>query len=219
VKRFGRTLHQGRVEAGGVVMDFQSMSRIAGTPVADLQERYEQWLGSAKIHQENPDLKLIAAMGGLSISSVSGHVNGRQGTIVAIGVVYFASAYGILLVRQAFRAVPRALEDAATIEGFGTSRFIFRMLLPLTKPSLIACSLVRLTHHWNEFFRPIIVTDTVRARPLTVGLAMLTQATESSPEWTLTAAAALSIIATLFLSFLIIQRKFIDSFISSGIKG
>lgn len=140
-------------------------------------------------------------------------------TILAIGVVYFASAYGIFLMRQAFRAVPQALEDAVTMEGCGTLRFIFQILLPLTKPSLIAFSLVSLTHHWNEFFWPIIVTDTVRARPLTVGLAMLTQATESSPEWTLTAAATLIIIAPLFLSFLIFQRKFIDSFISSGIKG
>jgi len=140
-------------------------------------------------------------------------------TIVAIGVVYFASAYGVFLMRQAFRAIPMALEDAAKMEGCGTLRFIFTILLPLSKPSLIAFSLVSLTHHWNEFFWPIIVTDTVRARPLTVGLAMLTQATESSPEWTLTAAATLIIIAPLFLSFLIFQRKFIDSFVSSGIKG
>ena len=140
-------------------------------------------------------------------------------TILAIGVVYFASAYGVFLMRQAFRAIPMALEDSAKMEGCGTLRFIFSMLLPLSKPSLIAFSLVSLTHHWNEFFWPIIVTDTVRARPLTVGLAMLTQATESSPEWTLTAAATLIIIAPLFLSFLVFQRKFIDSFISSGIKG
>jgi sn-glycerol 3-phosphate transport system permease protein len=140
-------------------------------------------------------------------------------TILAIGVVYFASAYGIYLMRQAIRAIPMALEDSASMEGCSTLRFIFQILIPLSKPSLIAFSLVSLTHHWNEFFWPIIVTDTARARPLTVGLAMLTQATESSPEWTLTAAATLIIIAPLFLSFLIFQRKFIDSFISSGIKG
>jgi len=140
-------------------------------------------------------------------------------TTLSIGVVYFASAYGIFLMRQAFKAVPLALEDAARMEGCGTLRFIFSILLPLSKPSLIAFSLVSLTHHWNEFFWPIIVTDTVRARPLTVGLAMLTQATESSPEWTLTAAATLIIIAPLFLSFLVFQKKFIESFISSGIKG
>ncbi|MCK4516460.1 MAG: carbohydrate ABC transporter permease [Spirochaetaceae bacterium] len=140
-------------------------------------------------------------------------------TILAIGVVYFASAYGVFLMRQAFRAIPMALEDSARMEGCGTLRFIFTILLPLSKPSLIAFSLVSVTHHWNEFFWPIIITDTVRARPLTVGLAMLTQATESSPEWTLTATATLIIIAPLFLSFLIFQRKFIDSFISSGIKG
>jgi len=93
------------------------------------------------------------------------------------------------------------------------------VLIPLTKPSLIAFSLVSLTHHWNEFFWPIIVTDTVKARPLTVGLAMLTQATESSPEWALTSAATLIVIAPLMICFLIFQKQFISSFMSSGIKG
>jgi len=140
-------------------------------------------------------------------------------TILSIGVVYFASAYGVFLMRQAFKAVPMVLEDAARMEGCGSLGFILRILLPLSKPSLIAFSLVSLTHHWNEFFWPIIVTDTPKSRPLTVGLAMLTQATESSPEWTLTAAATLIIIAPLFISFLLFQKQFIDSFISSGIKG
>jgi sn-glycerol 3-phosphate transport system permease protein len=140
-------------------------------------------------------------------------------TIPAIGVVYFASAYGVFLMRQAFKAVPMALEDAAKMEGCSSIRFIFTILLPLSKPSLVAFSLVSLTHHWNEFFWPLIVTDTPRARPLTVGLAMLTQATESSPEWSLTAAATLIIIAPLMISFLIFQKQFMESFISSGIKG
>jgi sn-glycerol 3-phosphate transport system permease protein len=105
------------------------------------------------------------------------------------------------------------------MEGCSSIRFIFTILLPLSKPSLIAFSLVSLTHHWNEFFWPLIVTDTPKARPLTVGLAMLTQATESSPEWSLTAAATLIIIAPLMISFLIFQKQFMDSFISSGIKG
>jgi len=140
-------------------------------------------------------------------------------TIRAIGVVYFASAYGIFLMRQAFMAVPRAMEDAARMEGCGSLRFIVTILLPLTKPSLIAFTLVSLTHHWNEFFWPIIVTDSVKARPLTVGLAMLTQATESSPEWALTSAATLIVIAPLMICFLIFQKQFISSFMSSGIKG
>ena len=144
---------------------------------------------------------------------------GLLDTKLAIGVVYFASAYGTFLMRQAFRAIPRDMEDAAKIDGCGGLKSIYYVFLPLVKPSMIAFALVSVIYHWNEFFWPLIVTDTVRARPLTVGLAMLTQATESTPEWTLTMAAAIVVVFPLLAVFMIFQRKFIQSFMQSGIKG
>ena len=144
---------------------------------------------------------------------------GLLDTKLAIGVVYFASAYGTFLMRQAFRAIPRDMEDAAKIDGCGGLKSIYYVFLPLIKPSLIAFGLVSIIYHWNEFFWPLIVTDTVRARTLTVGLAMLTQATESTPEWTLTMAAAIIVVFPLLAGFMIFQRKFIQSFMQSGIKG
>jgi sn-glycerol 3-phosphate transport system permease protein len=144
---------------------------------------------------------------------------GLLDTKLAIGVVYFASAYGTFLMRQAFRAIPRDMEDAAKIDGCGGFKSIFYVFLPLIKPSLIAFGLVSIIYHWNEFFWPLIVTDTVRARTLTVGLAMLTQATESTPEWTLTMAAAIIVVFPLLAGFVIFQKKFIQSFMQSGIKG
>jgi len=140
-------------------------------------------------------------------------------TKIAIGVVYFASAYGTFLMRQAFKAIPMEMEDSVKMDGGGGLTAILHIFLPLAKPSLIAFALVSLSYHWNEFFWPLIVTDTVTARTLTVGLAMLTQATESSPEWTLTMAATIIVIFPLLLAFVIFQRKFIQSFMHSGIKG
>ena len=107
-------------------------------------------------------------------------------TKLAIGLVYFASAYGVFLMRQAFKAIPKEMEDSVRIDGGGGFTTIIHVFLPLAKPSLIAFAMVSISYHWNEFFWPLIVTDTKRARLLTVGLALLTQATESSPEWSLT---------------------------------
>ncbi|MBN2551225.1 MAG: carbohydrate ABC transporter permease [Spirochaetales bacterium] len=140
-------------------------------------------------------------------------------TKLAIGLVYFASAYGIFLMRQAFKAIPKELEDSVRIDGGGGFTTIIHVLLPLAKPSLVAFAMVSISYHWNEFFWPLIVTDTKRARLLTVGLALLTQATESSPEWSLTMAATIIVIAPLLLSFIIFQKKFIQSFMHSGLKG
>ena len=140
-------------------------------------------------------------------------------TKLAIGLVYFASAYGIFLMRQAFRAIPKEMEDSVRIDGGGGLTPIIHVFLPLAKPSLIAFGMVSISYHWNEFFWPLIVTDTKRARLLTVGLALLSQATESSPEWSLTMAATIIVIAPLLLSFIIFQKKFIQSFMHSGLKG
>jgi len=139
-------------------------------------------------------------------------------TRLAVQIVYFASAFGTFLMRQAFRTIPLSLEEAARLEGMSPLGMIFRILIPLTKPSLIAFGLVSVSHHWNEFFWPILVTDTARSRPLTVGLAMGTQSMESSPEWGLTAAATLIVVFPLLILFIVFQRQFIESFISSGIK-
>ena len=140
-------------------------------------------------------------------------------TKLAIGLVYFASAYGVFLMRQAFKAIPKEMDDSVRIDGGGGFTTIIHVFLPLAKPSLIAFAMVSISYHWNEFFWPLIVTDTKRARLLTVGLALLTQATESSPEWSLTMAATIIVIAPLLLSFVIFQKKFIQSFMHSGLKG
>ena len=145
---------------------------------------------------------------------------GILNTRLAVGMVYFASAYGTFLMRQAFRAIPRDLEDTAKLDGCNGLRVIQHVLLPLTKPSLVAFAFVSGTFHWNNFFWPLLVTDTARARTLTVGLAMLTQATESTPEITITMAAAVMITAPLFVLFILFQKPFIESFAGAGaLKG
>ena len=140
-------------------------------------------------------------------------------TKLAIGIVYFASAYGTFLMRQAFKAIPQEMEDSVKMDGGGGFITIIHIFIPLAKPSLIAFAMVSISYHWNEFFWPLIITDTKSARLLTVGLAMLSQATESSPEWSLTMAATIIVVAPLLLTFIIFQKRFIQSFMHSGIKG
>lgn len=140
-------------------------------------------------------------------------------TRLAVAIVYFASAYGTFLMRQAFKAIPKEIEDSVKMDGGGGLTTIVYIFLPLAKPSLVAFALVSTSYHWNNFFWPVIVTDTPRSRMLTVGLALLTQATESSPEWSLTMAATIVVMAPLMLAFIVFQRKFIQSFMHAGLKG
>jgi sn-glycerol 3-phosphate transport system permease protein len=139
-------------------------------------------------------------------------------TRVAMMLPFFASGYGTFLLRQAFKQIPRDLEDAAVIDGCGGLRFLWHVLIPLAKPTLVAFGLISLVNHWNDYLWPLIVTDTPDVRTLTIGLGMFVQQ-ESGADWTLLMAATAFVTAPLMGIFLIFQRKFIESFMFSGLKG
>lgn len=140
-------------------------------------------------------------------------------TITGLSLPYVASAMGIFLLRQAFASIPKDLEDSAIIDGASTEYFITRIAVPLIKPSYIAFGLISIIYHWNEFFWPLIITDTSKSRVLTVGLAMFAESSESAAAWTNLMAATLIVVLPLIILFLLFQKSFINSFMTSGLKG
>jgi len=139
-------------------------------------------------------------------------------TRLAIAIPYFGSAFGTFLMRQAFMSVPRDLVDAGVIDGCSWWRLILHVYLPPSIPSLIAFGLSSATWHWNEFLWPLIITNSDKSRPLTAGLVRFTQLGEIGAQWSLLTAATLMVAAPLFITFLIFQRRFIQSFVHSGLK-
>lgn len=139
-------------------------------------------------------------------------------TRIALMAPYWASAFGVLLIRQTFRDVPRDLEEAARIDGANLWQVITRIYVPLSIPAYVAFSLVSISSHWNEFLWPFIVTRTPEIRPLTVGLNRLYQATESGALYGQLMAGTIIVILPLMILFIFFQRRFIESFASSGIK-
>ena len=143
---------------------------------------------------------------------------GLYDTLLGVMAPYFASAFGTFLMRQAFKAIPRELEDAALIDGANVWQRIGFIYLPLAKPSLIAFSIVSVTSHWNEFLWPLMVINSPDLRPLTVGLASFTRGAEGAQVWGVIAAGTLIVSAPLLIAFALFQRSFVNSFVSSGIK-
>ena len=138
-------------------------------------------------------------------------------TITGIGLPYMASAFGIFLLRQAFKSTPKELEDAARLEGCGLFGILWRVYVPLARPTYLAYGLVSISHHWNNFLWPLVVSNSVETRPLTVGLGIF-GAPESGVDWSIVSAATLLSVAPLLIAFLLFQRQFIQSFMHSGIK-
>ena len=142
---------------------------------------------------------------------------GLLDTILAIGLPYFASAFAIFLLRQTFRTIPQELDDAARIEGVSLMGLIWRVYVPLAKPTILAFALVSVSHHWNNFLWPLIVTSSVTTRPLTVGLSIFAT-TDSGIDWSIITAATLITSGPLLIGFLLFQRQFVQSFLRAGIK-
>jgi len=142
---------------------------------------------------------------------------GLVDTIVAIGLPYMASAFGIFLLRQTFKTVPRELDEAARVEGAGALETLWRVYVPLARPVYVAYALVSVSYHWNNFLWPLIVTNSVASRPLTVGLQVFSS-TDQGIDWSLITAATLLTSAPLLVAFLLFQRQFVQSFMRAGIR-
>jgi len=145
-----------------------------------------------------------------------GHL-GLVDTLPGIALPYLGSAFGIFLLRQTFRTVPQELDDAARLEGLGVLARIWRLYVPLARPTYIAYGLVLVSFHWNNFLWPLVITNSVSVRPITVGLAIFST-NDQGIDWSIITAATLISTAPLIVAFLLFQRQFVQSFMRAGIK-
>ena len=142
---------------------------------------------------------------------------GLKDTILGIGLPYMASAFGIFLLRQTFKTIPRELDEAARIEGCTPLQTLWKVYVPLARPTYIAYALVSISYHWNNFLWPLIITNSPEARPVTVGLQVFS-ATDQGIDWSIITAATLLSTAPLLIAFLLFQRQFVQSFMRAGIR-
>jgi len=142
---------------------------------------------------------------------------GLLDTLAGIGLPYMASAFGVFLLRQTFKTVPKELDEAARVEGAGPLETLWRVYVPLARPVYIAYGLVSVSYHWNNFLWPLIVTNSVQSRPLTVGLQVFSSV-DQGVDWSIITAATLMTSGPLLVAFLLFQRQFVQSFMRAGIR-
>ncbi|TAN01550.1 MAG: carbohydrate ABC transporter permease [Rhizobiaceae bacterium] len=142
---------------------------------------------------------------------------GLNDSILGMAVPYFASAFGIFLMRQTFKSIPKELDDAAVVEGATSVQVLWRVYVPLARPTLLAYGLVSVSYHWNNFLWPLIVSNSVDSRPLTVGLQVFSSV-DQGINWSFISAATLLSVAPLLIAFLLFQKQFVQSFLRAGIR-
>ena len=147
------------------------------------------------------------------ILSVLGWVD----TYAALTVPWLAQIFSIFHLRQQFRTIPNDYYDAALIDGCSRMGFLWRVLVPLSKPTLITIGLFSLLGSWNTFIWPLIMTNSDKLRPIQVGLSYFAQ--EQGTEYGLMMAAATFCVAPVVVIYFIAQKQVIESYAKSGIKG
>ncbi|QDP98872.1 carbohydrate ABC transporter permease [Microlunatus elymi] len=128
----------------------------------------------------------------------------------------FGSPYAIFLLREYFRAVPDDLEAAARIDGCGTLRVLWYVVLPHSRPIIATLTVITVVTQWNNFLWPRVITTGDDWAVLTVATAALQS--QYNGNWTLVMAATTIALLPLLLIYLLFQRRIVDSIAIGGFK-
>jgi len=125
--------------------------------------------------------------------------------------------FNVFLLRQFFRTIPKELDEAARIDGAGHFTIYSKIIMPLSKPSLIVVSLFSFMGSWNDFLGPLVYLNDGDKFTLSLGL-MQFQGMYSA-QWQYMMAAATVVLIPIVIIFFIGQKYFIEGISMSGMKG
>jgi multiple sugar transport system permease protein len=138
-------------------------------------------------------------------------------TYYALVVPWIATVFSIFLFRQFFMGISNDFYDAAVLDGATHLRFLWSIVLPLSKPVLITSALLTFLGSWNALMWPLLVTNSPWMRPIQVGLSQFIG--EAGTQVQLLMAGATITIIPIMILYLILQRWFVSGIASFGIKG
>jgi multiple sugar transport system permease protein len=130
-----------------------------------------------------------------------------------------ASVFGTFLLRQFFLQFPRELEEAAIVDGCSKLSVLWRIILPNSGSALVALAVVTFLTNWNEVFWPLIALSDQQMYTLPIGLALLNGEYYGTPGPGVGMAAGVFGAVPILIFFFIFQRRIVEGFAMSGLKG
>ena len=140
-------------------------------------------------------------------------------TYSALIVPSLFSAFGTFLLRQAFLTLPKDFEEAAFVDGATYWTVFWRIILPLSTPSLATLAVFSFMGSWNNYLWPLFVARREEVMTLPVALASLQGGPRALTEWNLVMAGSVVAVLPILVVYLLAQRWFVQGVVSSGIKG
>lgn len=136
---------------------------------------------------------------------------------VGTASVFGGGMFNIFLLRQFFRTIPQELDEAAFVDGAGHMTILLRIIVPLSKPSIICVGLFTFLNTWNDLINPLIYLS--KETKYTIQLGLRTFIGMYNAQWHYLMAAALFAVLPVLTIFLIGQRYFVEGIATTGLKG
>jgi ABC-type glycerol-3-phosphate transport system permease component len=132
---------------------------------------------------------------------------------------FLASAFGVFMLRQFFLTIPKDLHDAATIDGAGNWRFLWQILVPLSKGSIGAFAIFAFLSAWNQYLWPLIITNSRDMRTLQIGIRFFMSSLDRGADWGPVMAGSMIAMGPALMVFLLAQKQLVKGIAMTGLKG
>ena len=155
----------------------------------------------------------ITVISNYALVAQLGWRNTYQGIIIPLAGV----AFGTFLMRNQFLSLPGEIIEAARLDGAGPMKLLWRVVMPMSWPTLVAFSLITVVNEWNEYLWPFLMSDDERVAPLPVGLTFL-QNNDGGTNWGPVMAGTILTLLPILLLFLALQRQMIKGLTAGAVK-
>ena len=142
---------------------------------------------------------------------------GWMDTYAALILPFSASGFGVFLLYQFMREIPRELEEAALLDGSSRLRFLFQFVVPLSMPAIVAFSVYAFVNAWNQYLWPLLVTQSTAMQTVQIGIGMFRSQNEAT-SWGVVMAATLILISPTVFLFVATQKQFVRGMTMGGLK-
>ncbi|RNI24611.1 carbohydrate ABC transporter permease [Flexivirga caeni] len=156
----------------------------------------------------------ITVISNYALVSQMGWRNTYQGIIIPLAGV----AFGTFLMRNQFLSLPGEIIESARMDGAGPLKMLWRVVLPMSWPTLIAFSIITVVNEWNEYLWPFLMSDDQRTGTLPIGLTFL-QNNDGTSQWAPIMAGTVLAMLPVLILFLALQRHMIKGLTAGAVKG
>jgi len=142
---------------------------------------------------------------------------GWYDTFLALILPTAFSAFAVFLLRQYFLGLPMDLDEAARMDGAGSFRIWWQIIMPLSGPVLAALTIFVFLGSWNDFLWPLVITASTEMRTIPVGLAAFQG--QFKTDWNLLMAGSVIALLPVLLVYIFAQKRFVEGITLSGMGG